>query len=99
MKKYLAYIINNHGQGQKEELIELLSMDRPRLTRRDFANIIRGMFFWAASSCVYRDMKAVICCDNRKLLTIDCRTVTDGSTIRTILSAGGRWIRTMTVAE
>ena len=95
MKTYRAYIKNMHSQ----QIEEIQVMQRKRMTKRDFANIVQGLFSWAAISVDYSNLAAFIFCEGEDLMTINCKTVTDDSTIRACISTGGKLLRIMTVAE
>lgn len=95
MKTYTAYIKNMHSQ----QIEEIQEMQRARMTKRDFGNIIQGLFSWAAISIDYSNLAAFIFCGDQELMIINCKTVTDGSTIRARVSTGGKLLRIMTVAE
>ena len=95
MKTYTAYIKNMHSQ----QIEEIQEMQRERMTKRDFGNIIQGLFSWAATSIDYSNLAAFIFCGDQELMIINCKTVTDGSTIRARVSTGGKLLRIMTVAE
>ena len=97
MKTYKAYLIN-HPMTREAELVELLEMQRPRMTKRDFDNIIAGLFFWACQTCTYEDMEAIIKCEDKKLHAIQCKTRMDGSTVTAYLSIDGQPYRAMEVA-
>lgn len=95
MKTYTVYIKNMHSQ----QIEEVQEMQRERMTKRDFGNIIQGLFSWATISFDYSDLAAFIFCGYQVLMIINCKTVTDGSTIRVRVSTGGKLLRIMTVKE
>lgn len=96
MNKYRVIFYNN--LHYKTKFLEYMEWDAEHLTKERFHQIIENLFFWAASSCVYEDMKAVIERNGKEIMTIKCKTITDGSTITANISSDGRHLREMTVA-
>ena len=93
--KTRAYILN--VPPHKTEVLEMLEWEG-HLTSKRFKRIIDELFFWAANSIIYRDLKAVIKKDGKEIMTINCKTISDGSAISAHLTKNGRAIRTMTIA-
>ena len=102
MKKYTVEIINHTAKGA--ELLEFWELDRPRITRQDYRNIITGLFYSAAESIRYAFLSARVRCEGEEVFTVKCDTKKSASSIHSYISAARPrekfvHLRTMTVAE
>ena len=79
MKKYMVDIINHPSKGA--ELLEHWEMNRERITRQDFRDLIISMFYYACDSYEFSTLTAKIKCEDRIMLEVKCVTRTDGSEI------------------
>lgn len=103
MKTYTIriYLITRTGR----ELCEILEMQRPRFTHREYKDIlIPHLFYLACRGIDYRWLCAEIDCDGENVLTALCETSAEGSAIRATIVAARpherfRRMRTMTIAE
>lgn len=94
MKKY-EVMFNNNLTG---ESIEVHQVERPRLTKSEYDNVLLCLFSYAAESIAYKSLTATIYADGVKLHTIDCETTVDGSTITAHIYGDGKYIRDMVIA-
>ena len=97
MNNYKIFIINDTGTD-KGDLIGLIRLQRNHLTKREFNLTVQELFYWAAQSCDYKNMTAIIYRNDKEILTIDCSTHQDGSAVRSIITANKEPVRIMTVA-
>lgn len=92
----------NKTTKDKGELLTLMEMQRPRFTKREYGMVIQEMFTWAAESIDYNHLAAEIYCNDRKVMTIDCKTESNtwsgASDIISWFSKDGKIIRRMCVA-
>lgn len=102
MQKYTVEFINHTSKGT--ELLEFWELDRNRITRRDYRNIIACLFYSAAESIRYAFLTARVRCEGEDVFTVKCDTKTSASTIRAYVSAARPRekfvpLRAMTVAD
>ena len=96
MNKYRAIFYNT--PHHKKEFMEYMEWSAEHLTKERFHQVIANLFFWAASSCIYEDIKAVIERDGKEIMTISCKTVINGSTIMAHFTSEGQNLREMIIA-
>lgn len=94
MNNYRISIMNNITK--EAEII--MTMQRPRFTRREYTVAIREMFFLAAKSIDYRSLTAEIYCNDVHTMSIDCETVKDFARINALVSTSGKFLRNMCIA-
>ena len=92
MKRYRAVFYN------KMQFVGYMEWNAKHLTKERFRQVIGELFFWAAQSYEYKNMKAVIERNGKEIMTIICETITDGSTIISYLFSKGQVFRQMVVA-
>ena len=98
MNNYKVFIINDTGTD-KGDLIAVIKLQRAHLSKREFNLTVQEMFYWAAQSCDYNALTAIIYRDDKQILTIGCSTHQDGSAVRSTITANNEPIRIMAVAE
>lgn len=102
MKKYNVTFISTDRNGITDHLVEEISFTDRFFSRERFQSVVGGLFFWAAQSIEYKDIRAIVTCDDFITFIIHCKTTVDGSTIWADLSIdnGGeaKHYRRMTIA-
>ena len=100
----------NHLTG---EALTIMQFERQRFTMREYRIVLSELFFLAAVSKDNRSLTADVFCSSdpesldtilsrpegeRGLLSLECTTTTDGSTITAHITMNGQPIRHMIVA-
>ena len=98
MNNYKILITNDTGTD-KGDLIGVIQLQRDYITKREFKLTVQELFYWAAQSCDYSRMTAIIYRNEKKILVIGCSTYQDGSEVKSTITANNEPIRIMTVAE
>ena len=100
MKKYKVTLISE--EGCVDYFVEEMRFTDEYFSRERFQSVVGSLFFWAAQSIEYKDIRAIVTCDDFITFIVHCVTTVDGSTIWADLSIDNgeeaKHYRRMTIA-
>lgn len=100
MKKYKVTLISE--KGCRDHFVEEMRFTDEYFSRERFQSVVDSLFFWATQSIEYKDIRAIVTCDDFITFIIHCKTTVDGSTIWADLSIDNdgeaKHYRRMTIA-